>query len=301
MSRARLGDILVEMGTIDEMQLSSALAHQRQWGTPLGQALVQNRFCDEAALLAGLARQTGMATLQLDPNAFDSSYAPLMPHKVAEQHRAIALRTEGKRNEVLVVAIAAPGSLRSLDEIQKVTGKTRIRAFLASDSAIEKALGRIYGGYDKADAVPATAQKREAVPLQEPEFDFAVAPARPTQGTPVLIYGFTADSGNTLALILAAEGISARVAGAVEVLRAGPDQVVVGAVRALETLYPMGDQCGAQLVVLGKNSQTDLPRAERLGAKAFFAAPLNSALLVNTVRRWNSLVDPLASGNPLVA
>ena len=43
MARIRLGDLLLQAGLIDEMQLQSAVARQRQWGGKLGDVLVLAR------------------------------------------------------------------------------------------------------------------------------------------------------------------------------------------------------------------------------------------------------------------
>ena len=47
-TKKRLGEILVELGVMDGLQLQSALAYQRKWGVPLGQVVVDLRFCTRA-------------------------------------------------------------------------------------------------------------------------------------------------------------------------------------------------------------------------------------------------------------
>src|SRR4051812_8636780 len=65
MKRKALGDIVMEMGVIDELQLSSALAHHRQWGVPLGRALVEKRLCGQDHIIKALQRQTGLPLIDL--------------------------------------------------------------------------------------------------------------------------------------------------------------------------------------------------------------------------------------------
>src|SRR5579871_1041092 len=162
MQRPRLGDILIRMGAIDSMQLASALAHQRQWGTPLGQTLVEKRFLTPDRLLSALSEQSGLPVVDLDQEYLDGSVAPLLPRKAAERCRAVPMRTEGKRDEVLVVAIAAPALLSTIDALQKASGKHRIRALLAYDGAIDRAIARIYDGNSLGRA-----SVDAAAPLQE--------------------------------------------------------------------------------------------------------------------------------------
>ncbi|MBZ4419069.1 hypothetical protein [Myxococcus sp. RHSTA-1-4] len=153
--KKRLGDILLEQGAIDALQLHSALAYQRKWGVPLGQVVVDQRFCTAEQVLEALATQVGMQTVDLDAQAPDANLTYLIPEKVAEAHRVVPLRLESKspRDSVLVVAIAAPASLASLDAVMSVSGKSRVVAKLATDAAIRRAIGRMYRG-ETGEAAP---------------------------------------------------------------------------------------------------------------------------------------------------
>jgi type IV pilus assembly protein PilB len=163
MKKQRLGDILLARGAVDTLQLQSALAFQRQWGMPLGQVVVDQGFCAADDVFAALAEQTGLAAVNLDEQTLDPRLARLVPLKVAEAHRVVPLRLEGPRDTVLVVAIAAPATLDSLDVVKSVSGK-RVVARLAPDSAIRRAIGRLYRG--EVHTVP-RAEDRQAVALPE--------------------------------------------------------------------------------------------------------------------------------------
>ncbi len=153
--RKRLGDILLERGVVDALQLHSALAYQRKWGVPLGQVVVDQRFGTGQQVLEALAFQAGMQTVDLDAQPADPRLAWLIPERVAEAHRVVPLRLEGQgtRDSVLVVAMAAPASLASLDAVKSVSGKPRVVAKLATDTAIQRAIGRLYRG-ETGEAAP---------------------------------------------------------------------------------------------------------------------------------------------------
>lgn len=153
--KKRLGDILLERGVVDALQLHSALAYQRKWGVPLGQVVVDQRFSTAQQVLEALALQAGMQTVDLDVQPPDANLTWLIPERVAEAHRVVPLKLEGQggRDSVLVVAIAAPASLASLDAVKSVSGKPRVVAKLASDAAIRRAIGRLYRG-ETGEAVP---------------------------------------------------------------------------------------------------------------------------------------------------
>src|SRR5690242_7898195 len=124
--KKRLGDILVARGVVDSLQLQSALAFQRQWGLPLGQVVVDQGFASAEHVFAALEEQTGLASVNLDEQVLDPRLARLVPLKVAEARKVVPLRLEGARESTLVVAIAAPASLDTLDLVKTVSGKGRV-------------------------------------------------------------------------------------------------------------------------------------------------------------------------------
>ena len=63
--RKRLGQLLTELGVVDEHQLQSALGHQKQWGGKLGVILVQKGFCNEEQVVAALSQHLGMPVVRL--------------------------------------------------------------------------------------------------------------------------------------------------------------------------------------------------------------------------------------------
>jgi type IV pilus assembly protein PilB len=71
---------------------------------------------------------------------------------------------------VLVVAIAAPASMHSLDAVRSVTGKLRVVPRLATDAAISRAIERLY--LDRAEAP--RKPELEAIALPEADADMSV-------------------------------------------------------------------------------------------------------------------------------
>jgi type IV pilus assembly protein PilB len=144
--KKRLGDILVARGVVVSLQLQSALAFQRQWGLPLGQVVVDQGFASAEGVFAALEEQTGLASVDLDQQVLDPRLARLVPLKVAEARKVVPLRLEGVRESTLVVALAAPASLDTLDLVKTVSGKSRVVPRLATDGAIRRAIARLYRG-----------------------------------------------------------------------------------------------------------------------------------------------------------
>lgn len=303
MKRLQLGDLLTSLGIIDSMQLQAALGHHRQWGVPLGRAVLEKGFCSPEQLLQALSTQSGIPAIQVDPRQLDPRITHLIPARIAEQHRAIPLRLEGKREEVLVIAIAAPASLEALDAVRSVSNKQRVIAQLASDDEIQRAIAVLYHG---ADPFAVTAPKAPPVPeppavtnRRETEFSFEEETASSASSTAkeeeeprrVLIYGWPAPAARALAMLLASHELYAKQATAEEVKASTPLDVVIAPLPAMEALFPDQLRPKGHYVAAGKAPETDLPRAQRLGAKGFVTAPIDTDLLLRSIRRCRKLAD----------
>ena len=82
--RKRLGQLLTELGVIDEHQLQSALGHQKQWGGKLGAILVQKGFCGEDQLVSALAQHLSMERVKLGETKIDPRAVKLVSKQIAE-------------------------------------------------------------------------------------------------------------------------------------------------------------------------------------------------------------------------
>ncbi|NTX57072.1 general secretion pathway protein GspE, partial [Myxococcus sp. CA039A] len=138
------------MGVLNRAQLRVGLVHHHETHVPLGRALVREGVCSEADVLRGLAAQLGVEAVDLDLTPPERGMADLLPARIARQHRAVPLRVElvpleqGER-EVLHIALPAPVSLEAVDAVRAITGKPRVEAHVASDTAITRALSELYG------------------------------------------------------------------------------------------------------------------------------------------------------------
>lgn len=275
MKRESLGELLIKLGRIDALQLRAALAHQKQWGTPLGKVLVQHRFCTWSDVLEALAAQTGLPTIDLDAVGLDLSLAQVLPEKLARKLGAVPLRLEGARGDVLHVAVVAPAGLDALDSLRSVTGK-RVRASLAADDAIERAQHRLYGGDAPAETVS------HVVPMNELSFELD---AGVNEQHEVLLYGWDPETTRRLAELLKENGYVPKIASQSDVLLARSDDVLLSPLPVMEAMAVNGISVPAKLVAAGKRPEVDAARAFWLGARAFVAAPLDRNRVLTALRR----------------
>jgi hypothetical protein len=146
--RKKLGDLLIEAGAIDELQLKAALAHQRQWGGRIGRTLVEMRFVGEDQICDAVARQLGIPSVRLVGRSVEPALLELVPRELCERHWIFPLALiPGERGDKLQVAMSDPTNLNIIDELAFRTGK-RIEVAVAPDSHIDKAIRQhFYGEY----------------------------------------------------------------------------------------------------------------------------------------------------------
>jgi type IV pilus assembly protein PilB len=290
MKKPRLGSILLETGVIDELQLQAALAYQRQWGMPLGRALVEKRLCTTQQVMQALATQTGLPVIDLDKESLGHQQSTLLTLKVAEQYRTVPLRVEGTRQEVLVIAMAAPAPLASIDAVQLVSGKRRVVVHLASDEAIGRAIGRIYRGWTQpnpAPSVPAPLPRRNEE--NDALIDILGEPvAVPEDPITVLLYGWTEQAGSTLNALLLSQCIAAHTVSTSHVLVCDEQDIVIAPFSALEELLAAHRVIPGRLIVVSKSPASDIPKARRAGAWGLLTPPFDSRRLAETVQRCQS-------------
>src|SRR5438874_198476 len=146
--RKRLGQLLTELGVIDEHQLQSALGHQKQWGGKLGGILVQKGFCSEDAVVAALTKHLGIPRVKLAEVKIDPRAVKCVSKQIAEKLHVLPYELSGSgRSEVVTVAMSHPTDLSAVDQLAFHTGK-RIKPMLAGDGEVVAAIQAHYGASD---------------------------------------------------------------------------------------------------------------------------------------------------------
>ena len=284
--KKKLGEILIEMGAIDPMQLQSAMGYHQQWGVPLGKAVVEKNFCSADDVLRALSLQTGHPVIRLDGQPLDARLASVVPVRSAEKLRAVPLRLDGKRKEVLVVAVAAPGGLETLDALQSVSGKQRLVVHLAHDEEIERAIGKMYYGREPTKAPPPVQPLSKVEIQNEQEIELPPVDAGPVQTRkPVRLFGWHDASMRALQTMIERAGIKATPVSEDELLELTIDDVLIASTLGLHTVLPAGVRPLAKLIICGVRDDLDVQDAKQLGAKVYLRPPFSTEQLEGAVRR----------------
>src|SRR6267154_795726 len=104
---AKLGDILIQQGVIDEEKLISALSDQRAFGGKLGRTLIDLGYVTEDELLCALSAQLGLEIVDLDASEVLPEALRCLPVDACERYGVFPVRLDSLER-VLSVATAEP-------------------------------------------------------------------------------------------------------------------------------------------------------------------------------------------------
>jgi type IV pilus assembly protein PilB len=261
-----LGEILLERGVVSRAQLRLGLVHHHEVRIPLGRALVREGICSETQVLQALSDQLGIDAVALEKERLDPKLARLVPSRIAQQYRVVPLRLEQRDREVLHIALPAPASIEALDAVRAISGKPRVEPHLASDTALSRALSSLYG-------------LRE--PLREP----AEAASASSDEPSLLLYGWPPVTSVLISRVLGRHGYETRVVTPLEVFHAGPSDIVLAPMQAMEGLLMGEAKLTGALIIHGDSDGEGFERAQALGARGFLANPLDEELLLRAIHR----------------
>src|SRR5262249_58580954 len=124
--KKRLGDILVQQGSISKEALNRAIALQNQKEMRLGEILLQDGFVSKGEIAAALEQLQGIAYAECPPASIDARVLERVSHAVALRCCALPLEIRGKE---LVVAMAEPQNLTFVNELRFRAGMEISRRF----------------------------------------------------------------------------------------------------------------------------------------------------------------------------
>ncbi|RMG10065.1 MAG: GspE/PulE family protein [Planctomycetota bacterium] len=139
-----IGEILQDMGFVDEAEIQEALRLQENKGGKLGDILIELGYVSEPDVLFALAEQTGMEVADLDEEEVPPEVIEMVPKTFATTYRVCPV---GYEDGVLVVALADPMNPTVLDDLRFMLD-LEIRGAVSTPEAVDRALERYYGGVD---------------------------------------------------------------------------------------------------------------------------------------------------------
>ncbi len=146
---SRIGELLIREKVLSLQQLQQAQDEAKRTGRRLGATLARMGLVPDNVLTQLVARQYSLPAINLSEIEIDPNVLKLIPKEICEKHQVIPVRRQGS---TLIVAMADPSNIYAIDELKFLT-QYNIDPVVASDGAIETALGRYYDKGPDLDAM----------------------------------------------------------------------------------------------------------------------------------------------------
>lgn len=138
-----MGELLIEAGVLDQLQLNQALEIQNNNGNgqkPIGELLMELGFVKEAQVIEAFATQYAFPYLPLARYDINPAAIDIVPARIAKDYRLMPV---DRIRNILTVAMSEPLNLRAIEEVEAIT-KCHVRTFFSSSSEIKGAIDRYY-------------------------------------------------------------------------------------------------------------------------------------------------------------
>ena len=143
MALRKIGQILIDLGFLDEDHLEMLLGEQeRNPGEKLGRIALEMGLISEEQLAQSLAEQLKMQVVTIGETKLNADLIEMIPEAMAQLYRVVPIQF---KNEVLTVATSEPQNLSIQDEMRQFLGYD-IQVVVATERDLQKSLDKYYSG-----------------------------------------------------------------------------------------------------------------------------------------------------------
>jgi len=139
----KFGQVLVDLGYIDQDQLWDLLEEARSNDVSLSKVVLDRGQVTEEQLLQALAEKHGLPVVNLEETKPHPDAIKLVPENMAQVYKILPLSYE---NDTLTVVMSDPENLAALDDLRNFLGIQQVQAVLALARHIEETAKIAYSG-----------------------------------------------------------------------------------------------------------------------------------------------------------
>lgn len=140
-TKKRLGEILVNEGLITIEQIQEGLSEQQKSGGMLGENLIKLGYITEMDIAAALSTQFGLPYIDATHCTITKEVLDILPMEFMNQYQFVIL---DKIGSVVTIAISSPIGEKVIEEIEKKTS-CQVFAFVSTSSQIKQAIQSAQG------------------------------------------------------------------------------------------------------------------------------------------------------------
>ncbi|WP_161882214.1 ATPase, T2SS/T4P/T4SS family [Deinococcus alpinitundrae] len=141
-----LGEVIMDLGFAGSEEIDAALVKQNAGGGRLEDTLVQSGKLSPEMLARSLAAQLGYEFVDPVTSPPDTKVALMIPEATARRYTVVPMRLQG---ESLVIAMKDPRNVFALDDLKLITGREILPAVMAEKDII-RLIERYFGDKDMA-------------------------------------------------------------------------------------------------------------------------------------------------------
>lgn len=144
----RLGEILIELGIINDKHLDKALTVQKSSPkhTLSGSALIELGFVTEEEVIQAVNIQYRFPYLPVENYDIDPEVISLIPGDIARKYNLIPIYM---MSNILTIAMSNPLNIQAIKEVEDICQCT-VQTFISTSSEIKKAIDEHYNGSYKS-------------------------------------------------------------------------------------------------------------------------------------------------------
>ena len=147
--RKKIGEILVDMGSLAPAEMRLVLDRQPLLGRRFGEVAMTEGLLGEVALAQALAQQFGLEFLDLERTPLPAELAEAISPELMVRFECVAVRQDAR---ALTVAVADPTRLRALDDLEMLLDQ-RLEHAVAPKGQIAKLIERGQGSQQMLQGV----------------------------------------------------------------------------------------------------------------------------------------------------
>ncbi|OGW79595.1 MAG: hypothetical protein A3G33_07305 [Omnitrophica bacterium RIFCSPLOWO2_12_FULL_44_17] len=135
----RLGEILIEHGSITNDQLQAALDRQKhESGKLIGEILIQMGYVTEEDIVVALATQFNVPYLPVSNFSINETVLRIIPAELMKKYLCVPLDRIGN---LLTVVIADPTNEKAVEELEAAT-QCKVQVFVATPAEITSVISQ---------------------------------------------------------------------------------------------------------------------------------------------------------------
>ncbi|MCE2806344.1 MAG: Flp pilus assembly complex ATPase component TadA [Gemmataceae bacterium] len=139
--KRKLGQVLIDLGFIDEDQLWELLEEAKQQGKQIGQAVVDRGLINSEQLLQALSEQHGLKLANLSETKPTPEAMAIVPETMANIYKILPLAF---KDRVLTIVVSDPANATAADDLRNLLSLNEVQVQLASPEAMQEAQAKAY-------------------------------------------------------------------------------------------------------------------------------------------------------------